>query len=84
MKATRPRDFYEIQERQRRKSLLLFAAVLAFHFVLLGLIGLAFLATFGLLFIPEVLGAPGFWPRFLLVDLVVALLVALLHFQDAR
>ena len=82
--ATRPRDFYEIQERQRRRSLPLFAAVLVFHFAALGLIGLAFLATFGLLFSPGLAASPGFWPRFLLVDLAVALVVAFFHFQDAR
>lgn len=82
--ATRPRDFYEIQEHERRKSLLLFAAVLVFHYVALGIIGLAFLATFGLLFSPGLLAAPAFWPRFLLVDLAVAVVVSFLHFQDAR
>jgi len=81
---TRTRDFYEIQERQRRKSLPLFAAVLAFHFAALGLIGLAFLATFGLFFGPWLMASPGFWPRFLLVVLAVAAVVAFFHFQDAR
>lgn len=78
------RDFYEIQKRQRRRSLLLFAAVLVFHFVALGLIGLAFLATFGLLIDPGLLLAAGFWRRFLLVDFAAAAVVAALHFQDAR
>ena len=82
--ATRSRDFYEIQERQRRRSLLLFAAVLVFHFAALGLIGLAFLATFGLLFGPGLAASPGFWPRYLLADLAVALVVAFFHFKDAR
>ena len=82
--ATRPRDFYEIRERQRRRSLPLFAAVLVFHFAALGLIGLAFLATFGLFFGTGLAASPGFWPRFLLVDLAVAAVVAFFHFQDAR
>jgi Zn-dependent protease with chaperone function/Zn-finger nucleic acid-binding protein len=81
---TRPRDFYEVQERQRRRSLLLFGAVLVFHFVGLGLIGLAFLATFGLVFRGGLLSSPGFWTRFLLADLAVAVIAAVLHFQDAR
>src|SRR5512142_2645561 len=79
-----PRDFFEIQKRQRRRSLLLFAAVLVFHFALLGLVGLAFLATFGLLFAPGLLGTAAFWPRFLAVDLSVAAIVAVFHFLDAR
>jgi heat shock protein HtpX len=82
--APQPRDFYEIQERQGRRSLLLFAAVLVFYFAALGLIGLAFLATVGLVFGTGLLAAPGFWPRFLLVDLAAASLVAFFHFQDAR
>ncbi|HPW17496.1 MAG TPA: zinc metalloprotease HtpX [Candidatus Aminicenantes bacterium] len=82
--ATRPRDFYEVQRRQRRRSLPLFGAVLAFHFVGFGLIGLALLATFGLAFRGGLLSAPGFWPRFLLADLAVAVVTAALHFLDAR
>jgi heat shock protein HtpX len=82
--ATRPRDFYEIQERERRRSLLLFAAVLVFHYAALGLVGLAFLATFGLIAGRGLLAAPGFWPKFLLFDLVIASVVAVLHFLDAR
>jgi len=80
----RPRDFYEIQERERRRSLLLFAAVLVFHGAALGLVGLAFLATFGLIAGHGPLASPGFWPRFLLFDLAVASIVAFLHFKDAR
>jgi Zn-dependent protease with chaperone function/Zn-finger nucleic acid-binding protein len=82
--ATRPRDFYEIQKRQRTRSLFLFAAVLLFHFAALGLIGLAFLASFGLVFNATMLSSPSFWPRFLLFDLVAAAIVAAIHFQDAR
>ncbi len=79
-----PRDFYEIQERQRRRSLPLFAAVLLFHFVLLGLIGLALLATVGLFAGWGLTAGPGFWTRFLLADLAAALIAAAVHFQDAR
>ena len=79
-----PRDFYEIQKAQRRKSLFLFAAVLAFHFFAFGLIALAFLASFGLVFSWGPLGSPAFWPRFLLFDLAAAAVIAVFHFQDAR
>jgi Zn-dependent protease with chaperone function/Zn-finger nucleic acid-binding protein len=81
---TRPRDFYEIQKRQRRKSLSLFAAILLFHFAAIGLIGLAFLASCGLVFNTALLASPSFWPRFLLIDLAAAAIVSILHFQDAR
>jgi heat shock protein HtpX len=79
-----PRDFYEIQKSQRGKSLLLFAAVLLFHFVALGLIALAFVASFGLILHWGALASPSFWPRFLLFDLIAAAVVAAIHFQDAR
>ena len=79
-----PRDFYEIQKSQRRKSLFLFAAVILFHFVALGLIALAFMASFGLVFRWGALASPSFWPRFILFDLAAATIVAAIHFQDAR
>ncbi len=79
-----PRDFYEVQRRQRRRSLFLFAAVLVFHFAFIGLVGLSLLATFGLVLSTGWLGSPEFWPRFLLADLVLATVVAGLHFLDAR
>ncbi|HSA95900.1 MAG TPA: zinc metalloprotease HtpX, partial [Acidobacteriota bacterium] len=82
--AIRPRDFYEIQERQRRKSRPLFGAVVLFYLLAFGLIGLALLATVGLVFRGGLLTSPGFWPRFLLADLAVAVVAAGLHVQDAR
>ena len=82
--ATRPRDFYEIQKRQRQRSLFLFAAVLLFHFAAIGLITLAFLASFGLVLNRAMLASSSFWPRFFLFDLAAAVIVSVLHFQDAR
>ena len=79
-----PRDFYEIQESQKSKSLLLFAAVVFFHFIALGLIALALFLSFGLLLGGAMLASPGFWPRFLLFDLAAAAIIGVLHFQDAR
>ncbi|MBM3306015.1 MAG: hypothetical protein FJY79_08770 [Candidatus Aminicenantes bacterium] len=79
-----PRDFYEIQERQKSRSLFLFAFVLLFHFFAIGLVTLTLLWSFGLFLGRETLGSPVFWPRFLLFNGVAASLVAFLHFQDAR
>lgn len=79
-----PRDFYEIQERQKSRSLFLFGFVLLFHFFAIGLITLTLLWSFGLFLGRETLGSPAFWPRFLLFDGVAASLVAFLHFHDAR
>jgi Zn-dependent protease with chaperone function/Zn-finger nucleic acid-binding protein len=79
-----PRDFYEIQERQRAKSLLLLLAVVGFHFLALGFIALALVLSFGFLIGGAVLASPVFWTRFLLFDLAAAVLVGGLHFLDAR
>jgi heat shock protein HtpX len=82
--AEAPRDFYEIQKSQQAKSLLLFGVVLAFHFVALGIVGLALVLTFGLLLAHGMLASSGFWSHFFLADFVAAAFVAILHFQDAR
>ncbi len=82
--ATKPRDFYEIQKRQRQRSIFLFAVVLLFHFAAIGLIVLAFFASFGLVLNKAMFASSSFWPRFLLFDLAAAAIVSVLHFQDAR
>jgi len=79
-----PRDFYEIQERQRSKSRLLLLAVVCFHFIALGLIALALVLSFGLLLGGAMLASPGFWLRFLLFDLAAAAVIGGLHYLDAR
>jgi Zn-dependent protease with chaperone function/Zn-finger nucleic acid-binding protein len=82
--AKTPRDFYEIQEAQRRKSLVLFAAVLLFHFVAIGLIALALVLVFGAFLGGAALWTSRFWAKFLFWDAAAAVIVAALHFLDAR
>jgi hypothetical protein len=77
------RDFYEIQKSQREKSLALFGVVVAFYFLALGVIALAFVLTFGLLFAGRMIASSSFWVRFVLFDLVAATIVGGLHFLDA-
>ncbi len=79
-----PRDFYEIQESQRAKSLLLFGVLIVFYFVGLGLISLALIASFGLILSRPLMSSGHFWLRFLAFDLAAAIIVAVLHFLDAR
>jgi len=79
-----PKDFYEIQKSRQARSRLLFLAVLAFHFVAIGLIALAFALTFGLLLAGPSFLTPHFWSRFLLSVLAASVLVSVLHFLDAR
>jgi len=78
-----PRDFYEIQKAQQAKSRFLFAAVLAFHFVAIGLIALAVALMFGFLLAGPSFLTPRFWGRFLLSVLAASSLVSVFHFLDA-
>ncbi len=77
-------DFYEIQKRQRARSLFLFGVILLFHFTALGIVGLALLWSFGLFLAKEILQAPDFWTKFLAADLGLSVVLAGLHFMDAR
>jgi len=82
--AAAPRDFYDIQKEQRIKSLLVFFVVIAFHFVALGIVGLALALSVGFLFAREMLSSSSFWARFFLADLAAATFVAVFHYLDAR
>ena len=78
------RDFYEAQSRQRRRSLFLFAALVLFYFAAIGLISLAVLLTFGIFAVGGGAFARPFLGRLLVFDLLVSVLVAWFHYQDAR
>jgi len=77
-----PPDFTEIQKRQKRKSLVLLAALLVVYVAAIGLIMLAVYLTFALPFIGLVSFAS--WPKFLAATVVLAALIAVIHFKDAR
>lgn len=77
-------DFYQIQKRQTRKSLAVFALLLLFSAFALGLMilvvwTLVAAATGRLPF-----SAPGFWPRFGLLVAAAAFLLAAIQYHDAR
>ncbi|HVP91612.1 MAG TPA: zinc metalloprotease HtpX [Terriglobales bacterium] len=78
-----PRDFYEIQKEQRAKSLTLVLAVIAFHFVAIGLVALAAVLTVGVFSGGGFLASSRFWGRFLLFVLAAATVAGVLHFLDA-
>ncbi len=78
------RDFYEVQSRQRRRSLLLFGALVLFYFAAVGLITMSVLLTFGVFAFGGGILTRSFLTRLLLFDLLVSALVAWLHYQDAR
>ena len=78
------RNFYEVQSRQRRRSLLLFGALVLFYFAAVGLVSLAVLLTFGIFAAGGGLLSGPALARLLLVDFLISALVAWFHFQDAR
>lgn len=84
MKRHPPQDFYEIQRRQWKRSLLVLAALALFYFLAIGLIALAVLASVGLIITAPTLLSGSFLARFFLIILGFAFLVALFHFYDAR
>ena len=55
MDRKRPRDFYEIQKRQWRRSIPLFAVLILFYFLAIGIIVLAAFLSVGFLAVPNFL-----------------------------
>jgi Zn-dependent protease with chaperone function/Zn-finger nucleic acid-binding protein len=78
------RDFYEIQERQRRKSLLVFAALILFDFFAMGLVSAAVVLSVGMFIVDRSIWTGSFILRLLLFDFLASALIAWFHFQDAR
>ena len=83
MNQKRPQDFYEIQQRQRQRSLVLFAVLIVFYFLAIGLIALAVFLSIGAFAVPNFLSGP-FLTKLILGVLVVASLIAVFHYYDAR
>ncbi|MGB7294550.1 MAG: zinc metalloprotease HtpX [Candidatus Aminicenantales bacterium] len=83
MNKRRPQDFYEIQRQQRGKSLFLFAVLIVFYFLAIGLIALAVFLSIGAFAVPNFLSG-AFLIKLMLGVLVVASLIAVFHYHDAR
>jgi Zn-dependent protease with chaperone function/Zn-finger nucleic acid-binding protein len=83
MNQRKPQDFYEIERRQRRRSVVIFAALIVFYFLAIGLISLAVFLSIGAFAVPNFLSGP-FLARLLLGVLVVASLIAVFHYFDAK
>ena len=78
-----PRDFYEIQKRQKVKSLLLFAGLLLFYFLAVGAIVVVVAASISF-FRPGNLFSGRFLGQILLFDLALSVFLAVIHFHEAR
>ena len=78
-----PRDFYDIQRQQWKKSLPIVGILILFYFVAIGLIVLAALASIGL-FVAGPLLPQSFYTKLFLAVFIFASAVAFIHFFDAR
>ena len=78
------RGFYEVEEEQRRKSLLVFGALALFYFIAMGLISGAVVLSVGVFIAQRSIWTTSFLTRVLLFDFLVSAVVAWFHFQDAR
>ena len=83
MDRKRRRDFYEIQKRQWQRSLVLFAVLILFYFLAIGIIGLAVFLSVGVFAVPRFLSGL-FLTKLLLWVLSVSILIAVFHYYDAR
>jgi len=78
-----PRDFYEIQQRQKVRSLVLFAGLLLFYFMAFGVLALAVVGSISFVRAGS-LFTGRFLTQLLIFDAVLSLLLAVVHFYDAR
>lgn len=79
-----PSDFYEIQKRQRKKSIFLFFVLILFYFFAIGLITLAVIVSIGLFAADSHFLSGPFLQKLSLVALAASILIAVFHFYDAR
>jgi Zn-dependent protease with chaperone function/Zn-finger nucleic acid-binding protein len=80
----RPADFYEIQRRQKGRSLLVFLVLVVFYSFAVGFIALAFIWGLGLFLVSDPWMTGRFPTIFPAAVLTTAVLIAWIHFHDAR
>ena len=81
---TPPLDFYELRKRQKIRSLAVAVLLFFFYFLAVGLLLLAAGLTIGLFAVRPVFSGPGFWTKFILLNVVMAAAIAAFHYLDAR
>jgi heat shock protein HtpX len=79
-----PLNFYEIQRKQRRKSVFLILFLFLFYFFAIGFISIVFVVSFGFILSKETLLSGDFLRKLLLFDAAVSILIATFHYVDAR
>jgi heat shock protein HtpX len=79
-----PFNFYEIQSKQKKKSVFLVLFLFIFYFLAIGFISFIFVLSFGLILSKEALLSANFLKKLLLFDAAVAIIIATFHYLDAR
>jgi len=77
-----PVDFVELQKRQQGRSLAVFALLLVFHLLAVGLLMIAVWLTVWMI-APRPVSA-GFWLKFAVTDVLFAAAIAAIHYFDAK
>jgi Zn-dependent protease with chaperone function/Zn-finger nucleic acid-binding protein len=84
MKREPAKDFYEIQRLQQRKSFLLFLLLILFYFLLVGFVSSVFLVGIIFAFLGGDFISGGLLAKFILANILFSLLIASLHFLEAK
>lgn len=79
-----PLNFYEIQNKQRKKSVFLILFLFLFYFFAIGFISVVCVVSFGLILSKETLLSADFLRKILLFDAAVSIIIATFHYVDAR
>jgi Zn-dependent protease with chaperone function/Zn-finger nucleic acid-binding protein len=79
-----PRDFYEVQRSQWRRSVFLFLALAVFYVAAVLLVAAVVLFSVGIFLPDSPFWMADKWPTILWIGIGVAVAVAALHFYDAR
>ncbi len=79
-----PKDFYDIQRKQRRKSVFLILFLFLFYFFAIGFISVVCVVSFGFILSKEALLSADFLRKLLLFDAAVSIIIATFHYVDAR
>lgn len=79
-----PSNFYDIQSKQKKKSVFLVLFLFIFYFLAIGFITVVFAVSFGLILSKETLLSADFLRKLLLFDAAVSIIIAIFHYMDAR
>ncbi len=79
-----PLNFYDIQSKQKKKSVFLVLFLFIFYFLAIGFITFVFVLSFGLILSKDAWLSADFLRKILLFDAIVAIIIATFHYVDAR